>query len=100
MTVTQGFVQAGEVRLETFEAGPSNGQLAVLVHGAGSSGRIWHTVQQYLAESDIRSIAIGMRGAGGSDHTPDEADYHPSNYARDLITALDTLEVGRRVVDA
>ena len=40
MTMTQGFVQAGEVRLETFGAGPSEGQLAVLVHGAGSSGRI------------------------------------------------------------
>lgn len=95
MTVMQGFVQAGQVRLETFEAGPADEQIAVLVHGAGSSGRIWHTVQEHLAESGIRSIAIGTRGAGGSDHTMDDADYRPSNYAQDLIHALDALEVGR-----
>ncbi len=95
MTVQQGFVQAGDVRLETFEAGPPDGRPVVLVHGAGSSGRIWHTVQTVLAEEGIRSLAVGMRGAGGSDHTANDEDYHPSNYARDLIAALDALEVGR-----
>ena len=58
MTVTRGFVQAGEVRLETFEAGPPDGQLAVLIHGAGSSGRIWHTVQEYLAPLDALDIRV------------------------------------------
>lgn len=93
MTVEQAFVQAGEVRLETFEAGPADGRPVVLVHGAGSSGQIWHTVQTYLADEGIRTLAIGMRGAGGSEHTANDEDYHPSNYARDLIGALDALGV-------
>ena len=98
ITVEPGFVQAGDVRLETFEAGPAGERPVVLVHGAGSSGRIWHTVQSYLAEQGIRTLAIGMRGAGGSDHTANDEDYHPSNYAKDLVNALDALEVGRFVL--
>jgi len=98
MTVEQGFVAAGDVRLETFTAGPADARPVVLVHGAGSSARIWHTVQIELAEERIRTIAIGMRGAGGSDHTPNNEDYHPSNYARDLIAALDALNVQQFVL--
>jgi pimeloyl-ACP methyl ester carboxylesterase len=98
MTVKQDFVQAGEVRLETFEAGPADARPVVLIHGAGSSGQIWHTVQTYLGEEGIRTLAIGMRGAGGSEHTANNDDYHPSNYARDLVNALDALDVGRFVL--
>ena len=36
-----------------------------------------------------------MRGAGGSDLTAEDADYHPASYARDLVSALDALEVAR-----
>ena len=95
MTVQEGFVQAGAVRLETFEAGPGDGALVVLVHGAGSSGRIWHTVQTVLAEEGIRTLAIGLRGAGGSDHPSDTEGYHPSSTAKELMSALDALEVSR-----
>lgn len=98
MTIKQDFVQAGEVRLETFEAGPSGDRPVVLVHGAGSSARIWHTVQTYLADEGIRTLAVGMRGAGGSEHTPNNEDYHPSNYARDLMNALDALSVDRFIL--
>jgi len=38
---------------------------------------------------------VGTRGAGGTDHTPDPADYAPSNYAVDLMAVLDALGVGR-----
>jgi pimeloyl-ACP methyl ester carboxylesterase len=98
MTVTHNFVQAGEVRLETFEAGPADARPVVLVHGAGSSARIWHSVQTYLADEGIRTLALSMRGAGGSDHTPNDEDYHPSSYARDLVVALDTLAIANFVL--
>ena len=85
-------VQAGDVQLEYFEAG-SGDRVAVLIHGAGSSARIWHTMQQELAGGGIRSLAIGMRGAGGSDRTQRDEDYHPSNYATDLAAAVGELDL-------
>ena len=86
------FVQAGQVRLEYFDSGQS-GMVMVLIHGASSSARIWHTVQARLAEDSVRSIAIGMRGAGGSDSTPSRDDYNPAAYARDIVAALKALNL-------
>ena len=85
-------VQAGDVQLEYFDEG-SGDVVAVLIHGAGSSASIWHTVQKELAEGGIRSLAIGTRGAGGSDHTDEDEDYHPSNYAKDLAAAVTELDL-------
>ncbi|MFH1560003.1 MAG: alpha/beta hydrolase [Chloroflexota bacterium] len=88
------FVQAGQVRLEYFDVG-YDGRTMVLVHGASSSARIWHMVQERMAEAGVRTVAIGMRGAGGSDHTPNREDYNPAAYARDLAAALNALSVKR-----
>ncbi len=90
-------VDAGLVRLEYFDVG-SGDPTVVLVHGASSSARIWHTVQVLLAQAGMRSLAIGMRGAGGSDRTTRLEDYTPSTYASDLSTALDALQVRRFVL--
>jgi len=86
------FLQAGRVRLEYFDSGQS-GTVMVLIHGASSSARIWHTVQARLAEDRVRSIAICMRGAGGSDSTPSSDAYNPAAYARDIVAALKTLDL-------
>ena len=48
-------VQAGGVQLEYFDEG-SGDNVAVLIHGAGSSARIWHTVQNELAGGGIRDV--------------------------------------------
>ena len=90
-------VDAGLVRLEYFDVG-SGDPTVVLVHGASSSARIWHTVQILLAQAGMRSLAVGMRGAGGSDRTTRLEDYTPSTYASDLSTALDALQVRRFVL--
>jgi pimeloyl-ACP methyl ester carboxylesterase len=87
-------VRAGDVDLEYFEAGEGD-RVAVLVHGASSSSRIWDTVQQHLAEAGIHSFAISTVGAGASSHPEDPARYAPSSYARDLVAAVDTLGLGR-----
>ena len=98
MSVTQNFVEARGVKFEYFEAGPVDGPVVVLEHGAGSSARIWETVQERLAEEGFHTYAVGTRGAGGTDHTPDAADYAPSNYAVDLMAVVDALGVGRFVL--
>lgn len=91
------YVSAGTVRLEYFDVGRGDPTL-VLVHGASSSARIWHTVQSLLADTGIRSLAISMRGAGGSDRSTRVEDYNPAVYAADLRAALTALEVGRFVL--
>jgi non-heme chloroperoxidase len=91
--VRAGFVQAGPVRLECFEAGEGP-RTAVLVHGAASSARIWHSVQLALAEAGIRTVALGMRGAGGSDRPEHDEDYTPTQYAADTLAAVDALGLG------
>ena len=83
-------IQAGSVRLEYFDVGEGE-RVVVLVHGASSSGRIWHTVQQELAAAGMRSIAISLRGAGGSERSDREEDYQPSSYAVDLARAVEAL---------
>ncbi len=88
------FVQAGAVRLEYFEAG-GGPRTAVLIHGASSSARIWHAVQQHLVRAGIRTLAISMRGAGGSDQPEGDEGYTPSQYAQDLAAAVDELALDR-----
>jgi len=90
-------VDAGPVRLDYFDVG-SGDPTAVLVHGASSSARIWHSVQILLEQAGMRSLAIGMCRAGGSDRTTRLEDYTPSTYASDLSTALDALQVRRFVL--
>lgn len=89
-------IRAGDVDLEFFEAGPRDAaQVAVLVHGASSSSRIWDTVQRQLSEAGVRSMAISTLGAGASSQPEDPARYAPSSYALDLAHALDALGLER-----
>ncbi len=83
-------VQAGPFSLEYFDAGEGD-RTMILVHGATSSGRIWHSVQGELAKQGIRSIALSLLGAGGSERSEREADYHPEPYAKQLAGAVDAL---------
>lgn len=87
-TVAHDYVQAGAHRLEYFEAGEGGEPTLLLIHGAGSSARIWDTVQQLLADAGVHTIAFSTLGAGGSDRSERTEDYHPSAYAQTLITGL------------
>lgn len=91
------FVQAGPVRLEYFEQG-AGPRTFLLIHGYRSSGRIWDSVQTNLAGRGYRSIALNMRGAGGSDVTEAEEDYSAFSFARDVHAAVEALGLGRFVL--
>ncbi|MDP6422356.1 MAG: alpha/beta hydrolase [SAR202 cluster bacterium] len=83
-------VQAGPVKLECLEQGQGD-RTMVLVHGASSSARIWHSLQELLANAGVRTLAIGTRGAGASHRSPDPDDYNSQTYAADLAAALRAL---------
>jgi len=89
------FVQAGPVRLEYFDQG-SGPRTWVLIHGFRSSALIWDAMQSHMAQSGDRTIAISMRGAGGSDVTPEDEDYAPAHFARDVHAAVEALGLGDR----
>jgi len=89
------FVQAGPVKLEYFEQG-AGPRTWVLIHGFRSSALIWDAMQAHLAASGDRTIAISMRGAGGSDETPDDEDYAPAHFAHDVHAAVEALNLPDR----
>ena len=84
------FIQAGPVKLEYWEQG-SGPRTWVLIHGFRSSSLIWDALQSHLAAAGDRSTAISMRGAGGSDETPDDEDYAPAHFAQDVRAAVEAL---------
>ena len=86
------------VSLEYFRQGPESPVPVILIHGAGSSARIWDSVQTCLSESGYESYAISMRGAGGSDRTVESTDYHPSNYATDVTAALEKFGISKCIL--
>ncbi|HJO83907.1 MAG: alpha/beta hydrolase [SAR202 cluster bacterium] len=87
-------VQAGAIQLEYFDVGHGD-RTVVLVHGASSSARIWHTVQELLAAAGVRAVAIGMRGAGASHRSNDPNEYNSETYGNDLAAPLVQLEIQR-----
>ena len=86
------FIQSDTVRLQCFEHGHGRETL-VLVHGYQTSGRIWRLTQEALDPAQYRTIAISNRGAGDSDRGQTEADYTVQAFARDLLHALNVLDV-------
>ncbi len=89
------FVQAGPVKLEYFEQG-AGPRTWLLIHGFRSSALIWDAMQSHLAATGDRTIALSMRGAGGSDGTPNDEDYAPPSFARDIHAAVEALGLADR----
>jgi len=65
--MTYADVDVGEVRLHCALAGPSGGELVILLHGFPECAKSWPAVQRDLAERGYRVVAPDMRGYGGSD---------------------------------
>lgn len=70
--------------------GDPQGQVIVLLHGAGDS---WHSYQRVLPliPSSFRVYAVTLRGHGLSDHP--ETGYARSDFAADILDFLDQLQI-------
>ncbi len=64
----------------------------VLVHGNVSSSLFWQELMQDLP-SDLRVIAVDLRGFGGSDHAPVDATRGVRDFSDDLFDALQVLGI-------
>ena len=91
-------ITVGGVELEYFHHGKSIYEPIILIHGASSSALIWGSTQKYLELFGFESYAISLRGAGRSKHSAILKDYHPSNYALDVLVFLDELQIEQSVI--
>src|SRR5258708_37957866 len=87
-------VQAGEVPLGWREWGRGD-VTVVFIHGNLAS-KDWIELAAPLFPSGLRVIAIDWRGCGESDRpkaAPDYSNYSMKQHARDMLAALDALEI-------
>ena len=72
--------ETGEaVRIAWVEAGPSDGEPVLLLHGEPTWSFLWHKVIPVLAGAGLRAIAVDLVGFGRSDKPTDITDH---TYAR------------------
>jgi haloalkane dehalogenase len=73
------YADAGGVRLAWVEAGPSDGEPVLLLHGEPSWSFLYRTVMAVLADAGLRAIAVDLAGFGRSDKPASVSDH---SYAR------------------
>lgn len=67
-------------------------QTVVLVHGNVSSSLFWQELMQDLP-TDLRVIAVDLRGFGGTEHAPVDATRGVRDFSDDLRATLDELGI-------
>jgi haloalkane dehalogenase len=73
------YAAVGGVRLAYVEAGPSDGEPVLLLHGEPSWSFLYRTVMAVLADAGLRAIAPDLAGFGRSDKPVNISDH---SYAR------------------
>jgi len=93
------FVNAGGVRLATYEAGAENldAPPIVLVHGWPEIAYSWKNQLGPLATAGYRAIALDLKGFGRSDAPKDKTQYDIRHMTDDLARLLDALDLERAV---
>jgi pimeloyl-ACP methyl ester carboxylesterase len=73
------------------ETGPSDGPLAILLHGWPELGLVWRPQMEFLAARGWRCIAPDMRGYGGSSVPTSTSAYAVRESVADMIELHDAL---------
>jgi pimeloyl-ACP methyl ester carboxylesterase len=90
--VRSSLVDTDRIRMRVLEAGPTDGEPVVLVHGNLSTSRFYEHLMPELP-SRYRVIAPDMRGFGGSDPAPLDATRGLADWADDTAALLRALGV-------
>ncbi|WP_084073044.1 alpha/beta fold hydrolase [Demequina sp. NBRC 110052] len=94
-TIEELHVTTDRLRTRVLErGGPSARRTLVLIHGNVSSADFWRPTMAAL-DSDIRALAIDLRGFGGSEPRDVDATRGVRDFSDDVAAALDTIGVGR-----
>ncbi|MBI1252125.1 MAG: alpha/beta fold hydrolase [Alphaproteobacteria bacterium] len=76
---------------------PETGLPVICLHGLTRNARDFEIVAPRIAALGRRTIAIDVRGRGGSDRDADPAHYTAAVYAQDIIAAMTQFDVPRAV---
>lgn len=82
------------IRIHHLESGPPDGEPVVFVHGNLSTGRFFEHLMS-PASQEFRYLAPDMRGFGRTEQAPIDATRGLGDWADDLISYLEALEVAR-----
>ncbi len=93
------FIDAGGVRLATYEAGAADRDAPplILVHGWPEIAFSWKNQMAPLAAAGHRVIALDLKGFGRSDAPKDKSLYDIRHLTDDLARLLDVLGIERAV---
>lgn len=93
------FVQAGDVRLATYQAGegaPGRPPI-ILVHGWPELAYSWKNQMGPLAKAGFKVIAIDLKGFGASDAPEDKTLYDAAHITGDFVALLDALGIEKAI---
>ncbi|MEV0458304.1 alpha/beta fold hydrolase [Catellatospora methionotrophica] len=85
----------GNITVRYREYGSPDAPALVLLHGGASSSATWDRLASALAPQGWRTIAVDLRGHGGSTRA---VSYPLAAYCTDVVGLLDTLALERAVV--
>lgn len=83
------YVAANGARFHVAEAGAEDGPLVLLLHGFPEFWWAWRDQLPALADAGYRTVAMDLRGYGGSDKTP--RGYDPMTLAQDVAGVVKAL---------
>ncbi len=84
-------IEVGEVTLHAVEAGPEDGDLAVLLHGFPECWYAWADYLRPLTEAGYRVVALDQRGYNLSDRPSGVEWYSIDELAGDVVGVADAL---------
>lgn len=70
---------------------------AVCIPGLTRNARDFEDFAPWLARTGRDVYALSLRGRGGSDYDPDYLNYHPAAYSKDVVAALDALDIASAI---
>jgi len=90
-------IDAGEVRIATYERGDKDAPPVLLIHGWPEIAYSWKNQMQALVDAGYRAIAMDVRGFGYSDAPKDVSAYGIEKLVGDIEGVLGALGI-REVV--
>ena len=93
-------INAGDLNVGYYEAGPANGQVVLLIHGWPYDIHSFENVVPILTDKGYRVIVPYLRGSGTTRFLSDKTlrNGQQSVFAADMISFMDALKIDKAVV--